>query len=240
MDNRNIAGVYEQHKQEKAKRRGVGFVGFLSDLDWMLSLEIEEGKPLDETKITTAQKFHTFSQGIAFGLSVHTPVLFIVSSAFYLLLYATPELQNKIGSSIIFLLTILFSLSVKVLIPKWLIDDYYIFPKGITYTYLSWFLGGYSLGLFIPEFIYFLGILFFMGMFNLVDEPMMYYDWWYSFSEFVKVYLSHFVEFKWLPLHFFMLILTFFPIYLLKRHRKKHPFEKKKWMPLDFVPEDDK
>jgi len=41
--------IYDEHRKEKAERRGTGFVGFLSDLDWMLSLELEEGRTIMQT-----------------------------------------------------------------------------------------------------------------------------------------------------------------------------------------------
>lgn len=238
MDNRKVITAYEQHKEEKAKRRGTGFVGFLSDLDWMLSLEIEEGRPLDHTKITTAQKFHTFNQGLVFGLALHTPVLFIGSFLIYTLLWSL-HIESSWGVHAIWFLSVLFSLTIKIYLPKWLIDEYYIFPKGITYTYLSWFLAGYTLGLFIPEFIYFIAVVTFILFYQVFNEPLMYYQWWKKASYIIAKYLPHFAELKWIPVHFFLLLLSFSPILLLKLHRKRHPFQETKYMPLDFIPKDE-
>ena len=229
--------IQEEHKREKAERRGVGFVGFLSDLDWMLSLELEEGRPLDETKITTAQKFSSFNQGMAFGISLHSAVLFFVSIAFYSLLWSF-KIENDILIHLVWLGSVLFSLAIKIAIPLWLIEDYYIFPRGITYTYLSWFLLGYSIGLFIPEFFYVLLISLFMGIYFVMKSAITS-DWWIKAVQIIEKYLPHYADFKWLPVHIFLLTLSFSPYWLLKRYKKKHPMQKYEWMPLDFVPEDE-
>lgn len=228
--------VYDQHKREKAERRGVGFVAFLSDLDWMLSLELEEGRPLDDTKITTAQKFHVFGQAMAFGFGLHSAILLMMSIAFYSLLWSM-HIESQIVAHFLWFGVIIFSLLVKFGIPLWLLEDYYIFPKGITYTYLSLFFFGYSLGLFIPELLYFLTILFFMGTYYILDATLTM-QWWKTFSAFADKYLHHYTSWKYLPVHFLLLVLSFAPMWLLKRWRKKYPIETYPWIPLDFIPDE--
>jgi len=229
--------IYDEHKKEKAERRGTGFVGFLSDLDWMLSLELEEGRPLDETKITTAQKFWVFNQGLKFGIEIHFAILFLMSIALYSLLWSF-KIENEWLIHAIFGLNLLFSLAVKLAIPLWLLEDYYVFPKGITHTYLSWFFFGYSIGLFIPEFFYILIISLFMGIYWILKESIDS-QWFFSLVQIIDKYLPHYADFKWLPFHFIFLLFSFAPMWLIKIWRKKKPMETYPWTPLDFIPKDD-
>ena len=83
-NNKRLTG-YQQHREEQAQKSGTGFLGFISTLDWLRSIELEEGRPLDETKITFAQKVYAFTQGTGFGAGMHSIVLFIVSLSFTLL-----------------------------------------------------------------------------------------------------------------------------------------------------------
>lgn len=236
-DRGTITTIYEQHKRERAERRGVGFVAFLSDLDWMLSLELEEGRPLDDTKITTAQKFHIFGQGLGFGFGLHSAILLMMSLAFYSFLWSM-HIESQFVAHLLWFGVIIFSLLVKFGIPLWLLEDYYIFPSGITYQYLSWFFFGYSLGLFIPELIYFFTILFFMGLYTILDITLTQ-QWWKDFSSFADKYLHHYTSWKYIPIHFLLLVLSFAPMFLLRRWRKKYPIESYPWIPLDFIPSEE-
>ena len=232
----NTRATYNKHLEEKAERRGTGFVGFLSDLDWTLSLELEEGKPLDETKITTAQKLYYFGQGLSFGGIMHGLVLFGLSFAFYLWIFSAGVENEYLIHSIFWIITA-FGFGMKVIIPLWILDEYYTFPFGVTYTILAWFIYGYSLGLFIPEFIYsvILTILGF-GYLILKDLP---YEWMFKATVFIQKYLPQYADIRWIPFHFFMAFLSFLPNVVLFIYRKRHPVKKYKWLPLNHIPEDD-
>jgi len=224
---------YNQHLEEKAERRGTGFVGFLSDLDWMLSLELEEGRPLDETKITTAQKLYFLGQGFKFGGSLHALTLFGLSFAFYLVLF-TAKIENHYVIHGVFWFITAFGFVLKLIIPLWLITEYYTFPRGITYTTLSWFIYGYSLGLFFSELLYTV-FLTFLSIGYLVIRD---YDWMYSISIFIDKYLPQYSDIKWIPVHLFFAFMGFLPNLVLKIYRKRHPIKKYKWMPLNHIPEE--
>ena len=238
MDSRRTTPLlYDEHRNEKAERRGTGFLGFLSDLDWMLSLELEEGRPLDDSKITTAQKFFSFNQGFKFGIGVHSAVLFMMSLALYSLLWSF-KIENPILIHAIFFGNVFFSLLVKIAIPLWLIEDYYVFPKGITYTYLSWFMVGYSIGIFVPEFVYVMVVALFMGVHWILQDSLTA-DWFVKVNKIITKYFSHYTDWRWLPFHIFMLFLSFSPYWLLKWWKKRNPLKSYEWMPLDFIPKDD-
>ena len=228
--------IYDEHKREKAERRGTGFLGFLSDLDWMLSLELEEGRPLDDSKITTAQKFFAFNQGFKFGLGIHSAVLFAMNISLYSLIWSF-HLENPIWINLIFFVSVLFSLLVKIAIPIWLLEDYYVFPKGITYTYLSWFLTGYSFGIFVPELIYFISIVILATLYYVFHD-INFGQWYITSMQILKKYFSHYIDYKWLPFHFAMLLLSFLPLVIKNWYKKKNPLKSYEWMPLDFIPDD--
>jgi len=225
--------IQEQQGLERAARRGTGFLGFLSDLDWMLSIELEEGKPLDDSKITTAQKMFSFNQGIKFAMGIHSAILFALTPAIYSYIW-TLHIQNEWGVHILFLITIIFSLLVKIAIPLWLIEDYYVYPRGITYTYLSWFIFGYSLGLCIPEFIYLMIITIIAGIYFIFKASVQ--SSWYAV---IDKYAGHYLDWQWLLFHYAFFFVNFLPIYLLKKMKKKKPMPYLKWQPLNFIPPED-
>lgn len=224
--------IYDIHKEERASRSGVGFVAFLSDLDWASSLELEEGRPLDERKVVSSQRYHFFGQGFIFGAGLHSAILFVMNIGFYLLVSSVGD-NSFVAHSIWFGILVL-SVMLKIAIPLWLLEEYYVFPKGITYTYLNFFLFGYALGLFAPEFVYFLFVLLFMGLFNILDLTIQNSHIWSAVSTFAHKYLLHYISAKYIPVHFLMLVLSFAPLWIFKWWKKTHKTERLPWSPLDF------
>ncbi len=224
--------AYDKIREEDAQRRGTGFITVLSDLDWYLSLELDEERPLDERKITTNQRLFQILKGVEFGMMMHAGVLMGLSLSVGLLLWSM-KVVNPIIINLAWFYVLFMSLAVKIGISYWLVDRYYIFPKGITYTYLSNFLGGYSVGLFIPEFFMFLFSSVLSFMFFILKEKHITN----KFILFIHKYLPHFTDIKFIPINFISLILCFAPIFVLRFRRKKSTLEAK-FMPLDYIPED--
>jgi len=80
--------VEDAIKKEEAQRRGSGIITVLSDLDWYLSLELDEERPLDDKKITTNQRLFQIIKGVEFGALVHASVLFGLSVSVGLVLWS--------------------------------------------------------------------------------------------------------------------------------------------------------
>lgn len=237
-NNRRLQGYWE-HKEEEARKTGTGFLGFISTLDWLKSIEMEEGRPLDETKITFAQKVYAFTQGAAFGSSMHSIVLFLLSLALYSLIYSM-HLKNYFAVMFIHFLVMLFSLMLKLVIPLWMVQDYYLFNRGITYTYLRWFISGYSLGLFIPEFFYTLFVVIFILIYNAIVPDFMEIEKVKIVSEFLNHYFPQFTSLYFIPVHIIFLFMSYLPSWVLRYMEKKYPVSRYQWMPLDYIPDDEK
>lgn len=225
--------IYRETQDEKAKRRGQGLLGFISELDWLLSLELEEGKPLDETKITTGQKVYIFEIGFLNGLGIHGLVLFGLSLAFILFLYGTPNAPDwlpYVGWGVVLLIALL----IKVLIPWWFLNTYYLYPRGVVYTYLLWFLWGFSLGLFVADFI---GLIVSLGIkviLFLFEGTELYQ----KVFPYIQKYAPQFTSWWWLPVELLMPLLAFAGPFLLWLYKKKKPLGRYPWLPLDFIPDD--
>ena len=226
--------LYRESQDELAKRRGSGFLALISELDWLLALELEQGKPLDENKITTSQKVWVWEKGFLFGLGIHSAVLFVLTLSMALYLYALdgPPWVGELGYGLLLLFSILV---LKVAIPLWFLNTYYLYPRGVVATYLSWFLWGYSFGIFLADLLYFLFIL--VGKLGI--WLVSFSDIWESIHSFVEKYLPQFGSTWWLLADFFNIPLAFLPILLFHRWRKKHPLGRYPWLPLDHLPEED-
>jgi hypothetical protein len=220
-------------KKEEAQRRGSGIITVLSDLDWYLSLELDEERPLDDKKITTNQRLFQIIKGVEFGSLVHAGVLFGLSLSVGLILWSM-HVSNPLVINIAWFYVLGMSLALKIGVAYWLIDRYYIFPRGITYTYLANFLGGYSVGLFIPEFFMFLFTLFMVFVFYVMKSAH------YSnvVTKFIERYLPHFTDPKFIPIDLISLLFCFAPYVILRRRRKKSSYETK-FLPLDYIPKED-
>jgi hypothetical protein len=220
-------------KKEEAQRRGSGIITVLSDLDWYLSLELDEERPLDEKKITTNQRLFQIIKGVEFGTLVHASVLFGLSASVGLVLFSM-HVKNPLVINIAWFYVLGMSLALKIGVAYWLIDRYYIFPRGITYTYLANFLGGYSIGLFIPEFSMFLFTLFMILVFYIIKSAH------YSnvVIRFIERYFPHLTEPKFIPINLISIALCFAPYFMLIRRRKKSSYETK-FLPLDYIPKED-
>jgi hypothetical protein len=225
--------VYREIQDEKAKRRGTGFLGFISDLDWLLSLELEEGRPLDATKITTGQKVYIFEIGFILGFGVHGAVLFGLTVAFWLFLYGTqnaPVWISHLGYGVV----LLFSLLIKLAIPLWFLETYYLYPRGVIYTYLLWFLWGYAFGLFLPDLGMLLIFLFVKGGLFLVEGT----DFYKRIYPYIEKYAPQFTSWWWFIIEFILSFFSFAPPFLLYFWRKLKPLGKYPWLPLDFIPDE--
>jgi len=220
-------------KKEEVQRKGSGIITVLSDLDWYLSLELDEERPLDDKKITTNQRLFQIIKGVEFGALVHASVLFGLSLSAGLLLWST-HTTNPLVINVAWFYVLGMSLVLKIIVAYWLIDRYYIFPRGITYTYLANFLGGYSVGLFIPEFFLFLFTLFMIFMFYIFRSS--HYS--NALIRFIERYLPHFIDPKFIPIDLISLILCFAPYIMLRKRRKKSGYETK-FLPLDYIPKED-
>jgi len=220
-------------KKEEVQRKGSGIITVLSDLDWYLSLELDEERPLDDKKITTNQRLFQIIKGVEFGALVHASVLFGLSLSAGLLLWST-HTTNPLVINVAWFYVLGMSLVLKIIVAYWLIDRYYIFPRGITYTYLANFLGGYSVGLFIPEFFMFLFSLFMIFMFYIFRSS--HYS--NALIRFIERYLPHFIDPKFIPIDLISLILCFAPYIMLRKRRKKSGYETK-FLPLDYIPKED-
>jgi len=225
--------VEEAIKKEEAQRRGSGIITVLSDLDWYLSLELDEERPLDDKKITTNQRMFQIIKGVEFGTLVHASVLFGLSASVGIVLWSM-HATNPLAINLAWFYVLGMSLVLKIGLAYWIIDRYYIFPRGITYTYLANFLGGYSVGLFIPEFLMFLFTLFMIFVFYVIKSAH------YSnvVTRFIERYFPHFTDPKFIPIDLISLILCFAPYVMLRRRRKKSGYETK-FLPLDYIPKED-
>jgi len=225
--------VEDAIKREDAQRRGSGIITVLSDLDWYLSLELDEERPLDDRKITTNQRLFQIIKGVEFGALVHASVLFGLSLSAGLLLWST-HATNPLVINIAWFYVLGMSLALKIGVAYWIIDRYYIFPRGITYTYLANFLGGYSVGLFIPEFFMLLFTLFMIFVFYIMKSAH------YSniVTRFIERYFPHLTDPKFIPINLISLVLCFAPYFMLIRRRKKSSYETK-FLPLDYIPKED-
>ncbi|GEM_PF-1760705 len=226
--------LYRESQDELAKRRGSGFLALISELDWLLALELEQGKPLDENKITTTQKVWVWEKGFLFGLGIHSATLFVLTLSFALYLYALdgPPWVGKVAYGILLLLSVLI---LKVAVPLWFLKTYYLYPRGAVATYLSWFLWGYSFGLFLADLMYFIFALLGKATVWLLSLS----DFWRSVHSFVEKYLPQFSSFWWLLADLGTLPLAFLPIFLFYRFKRKHPLGRYPWLPLDHLPEED-
>jgi len=235
MDNKQYIRktVDDKVKQEEAQRRGTGFITVLSDLDWYLSLELDEERPLDERKITTNQRLFQIMKGVEFGAMVHAGVLMGLSLSVGLLLWSF-KATNPVIINLAWFYVLGMSLLLKIGIAYWLVDRYYIFPKGITYTYLANFLGGYSVGLFIPELFMFIASSILSFMFFVFHEKHITN----KVIVFIHKYFPHFTDVYFIPINFVSLLLCFAPYLILRLRRKKSTLEEK-FMPLDYMPKDD-
>jgi len=226
--------LYRETQDELAKRRGSGFLAVISELDWLLALELEQGKPLDENKITTSQKVWVWEKGFLFGLGIHSAVLFSLTISFALYLYALdgPPWLGKFAYAFLLLLSVLI---LKFGIPLWFLNSYYIYPRGIVTTYLSWLLWGYSFGLFLADLIYFL--------FSLLSKAIVWIlgfsEFWEKIHNFIEKYLPQLTSFWWILADLILLPLSFLPVFLLYYWKRKHPLGRYEWLPLDYVPEDE-
>jgi len=220
-------------KREEALRRGSGIITVLSDLDWYLSLELDEERPLDDKKITTNQRLFQIVKGVEFGSLVHAGVLFGLSLSVGLLLWSM-HATSPLVINIAWFYVLGMSLALKIGVAYWLIDRYYIFPRGITYTYLANFLGGYSFGLFIPEFFMFLFTLFTMFVFYVIKST--HYS--NTVIRFIEKFFPHLTDPKFIPINLISLVLCFAPYFMLIRRRKKSSYETK-FLPLDYIPKED-
>ena len=225
--------VDEAIKKEEVQRKGSGIITVLSDLDWYLSLELDEERPLDDKKITTNQRLFQIIKGVEFGSIVHAGVLFGLSLSVGLILWSM-HVSNPLFISIAWFYVLGMSLALKLGVAYWLIDRYYIYPRGITYTYLANFLGGYSVGLFIPELLMF-GFTVFMIFIFYVMKSKHYSN---VVTKFIERYLPHFTDPKFIPIDLISLALCFAPYIMLRRRRKKFGYETK-FLPLDYIPKED-
>jgi len=225
--------VEDAIKREEALRRGSGIITVLSDLDWYLSLELDEERPLDDKKITTNQRLFQIVKGVEFGSLVHAGVLFGLSLSVGLLLWSM-HATSPLVINIAWFYVLGMSLALKIGVAYWLIDRYYIFPRGITYTYLANFLGGYSFGLFIPEFFMFLFTLFTMFVFYVIKSA--HYS--NTVIRFIEKFFPHLTDPKFIPINLISLVLCFAPYFMLIRRRKKSSYETK-FLPLDYIPKED-
>jgi len=220
-------------KKEEAQRRGSGIITVLSDLDWYLSLELDEERPLDEKKITTNQRLFQIIKGVEFGSLVHAGVLLGLSFSVGVVLWSM-HVTNPLVINIAWFYVLGMSLALKIGVAYWIIDRYYIFPRGITYTYLANFLGGYSFGLLIPESLLFLFSLFMIFIFYIIKSAH------YSniVTRFIERYFPHFTDPKFIPINLISLVLCFAPYIMLRRRRKNSSYETR-FLPLDYIPKED-
>jgi len=220
-------------KKEEAQRKGSGIITVLSDLDWYLSLELDEERPLDDKKITTNQRLFQIVKGVEFGTMVHASVLFGLSLSVGVVLWSM-HVTSPLVINLAWFYVLGMSLALKIGVAYWLIDSYYIFPRGITYTYLANFLGGYSVGLFIPEFFLFLFTLFMVFVFYIIKSDH------YSnvVIRFIERFFPHFTDPKFIPIDLISLVLCFAPYIMLRRRRKKSGYETR-FLPLDYIPKED-
>jgi len=220
-------------KREEAQRKGSGIITVLSDLDWYLSLELDEERPLDDKKITTNQRLFQIIKGVEFGSLVHASVLLGLSASVGIVLWSM-HATNPFAINLAWFYVLGMSLVLKIGLAYWIIDRYYIFPRGITYTYLANFLGGYSVGLFIPEFLMFLFTLFMIFVFYILRSD--HYS--NAVTKFIERYFPHFTDPKFIPINLISLALCFAPYFMLRRRRKKTSYETK-FLPLDYIPKED-
>jgi len=226
--------VYREVQDEKAKRRGTGFLGFISELDWLMSLELEEGRPLDETKITTGIKISVFSTGFSTALMMHTFTLFGLTIAWIFFLWGLNDNPPKwliIGG---YLFVLFMGLAFKFIVPIWLVDTYYLYPKGVVYTYLEWFIWGFTLGVFLPELGYFFLQLIAEGIVFLLKGT----DIYQKIYPYLERYAPQLLSPWWLLVDFLAVLLSFIPPIVLYLYKRYHPLGKYPWLPLDFIPED--
>jgi hypothetical protein len=215
--------------EEKAQREGKGFVAFLSDLDWLKAAELTDGRPLDETKITTSEKLFIFLRGSKYAAGSH---LIIGLTDFVLLAIFT-----YFGFPIIAkLFSFMLEISVKVLLPMRLLKQYYLFPRGLVYTYLKNFLSGMTTTLFTFGFIAMLLKTVIFVFANLlkgtgggVEKVIDFLEKWYP-----PVVSPWYFGFEWI-----MLILSFFPIAYFYHYTKRYPLIEKPYIPLDYIPKID-
>jgi hypothetical protein len=215
--------------EEKALREGRGLIGFLSDLDWLKAAELTDGRPLDEAKITTSEKTFIFLRGSKLATGSH----FLIGLADFVLLVLFTWLGFPILAKIF---SFMLEISVKVLLPMQLINQYYLFPRGLVYTYLKNYLLGMTVAFFIFGFItmslktlIFVFANLLMGTGGGVEKVIVFLEKWYP-----PVVNPYYFAFEWI-----MVFLSLFPTVYFHYYVKRHPLIEKPYIPLDYIPKVD-
>jgi hypothetical protein len=215
--------------EEKAQREGKGLIGFLSDLDWLKAAELTDGRPLDEAKITTSERLFIFLRGSKLAAGAH----FLIGLADFVLLILFTWLGFPILAKF---LSFILEISAKVLLPMYLLKQYYLFPRGLVYTYLKNYLLGMTTTFFIFGFIAMLLKTIVFAFANLlkgtgggVEKVIDFLEKWYP-----PVVNPFYFTFEWL-----MVFLSLFPTIYFYYYVKHHPLIEKPYIPLDYIPKVD-
>jgi hypothetical protein len=215
--------------EEKAQREGKGLIGFLSDLDWLKAAELTDGRPLDEAKITTSEKLFIFLRGSKLAGGFH----FLIGVFDFVLIIMFTWLGIPVLSKVV---SFLLELLGKIFLPIYLIKEYYLFPRGLVYTYLKNYLLGLSTTFFIFGFVsailktiifVFANIL--KGTGGGIEKIITFLEKWYP-----PVVNPYYFAFEWL-----MVFLSLFPVIYFYYYAKKHPLREKPYIPLDYIPKAD-
>jgi len=215
--------------EEKAQREGKGLIGFLSDLDWLKAAELTDGRPLDETKITTSEKLFLFFRGSKLAIGSH----FLIGLADFVLLILFTWLDFPILAKVI---SFMLEITVKILFPTYLVNQYYLFPRGLVYTYLKNYFLGMTTTFFIFGFVVMILKTVVFAFANLlkgtgggIEDVIIFLEKWYP-----PVVNPYYFGFEWI-----MLLLSFYPTVYFYYYVKHHPLIEKPYIPLDYIPKTD-
>jgi hypothetical protein len=215
--------------EEKAQREGKGLIGFLSDLDWLKAAELTDGRPLDEAKITTSERLFIFLRGSKLAAGSH----FLIGLADFVLLVLFTWIGFPILAKI---LSFMLEVAVKIFLPMYLLKQYYLFPRGLVYTYLKNYLLGITTTFFIFGFIAMILKTVVFAFANLlkgtgggVEKVIDFLEKWYP-----PVVNPFYFTFEWI-----MVFLSLFPTIYFYYYVKHHPLIEKPYIPLDYIPKVD-